>query len=50
MNIGNGAGWDFRWTMYDLIDPFTPDWLPEFTAPRGVLVNTEDYSPVDYFI
>eukprot|EP00745_Piridium_sociabile_P004562 TRINITY_DN12743_c0_g1_i2.p1 TRINITY_DN12743_c0_g1~~TRINITY_DN12743_c0_g1_i2.p1 ORF type:complete len:167 (+),score=34.64 TRINITY_DN12743_c0_g1_i2:343-843(+) len=30
-------------------DPFEQDWLPPFTRRRGVLVDTRDFSPVDYF-
>lgn len=40
---------EFRWEQYDFIDPYVPDWLPRHNAPRGVLVDTSDYSLVDYF-
>lgn len=39
----------FHWEYYDDFDPFDSDWLPEFTQPSGVLVDTTDFQPVDYF-
>lgn len=47
--VDGGGGNDFYWEYYDFMDPFMVDWLPEFTAPRGIHVNTEDYMPVHYF-
>ena len=39
----------FNWVTDEFIDPFSNDWLPDYTRRRGVLVDTSDYKPVDYF-
>ena len=31
------------------MDPYESDWLQDFTRRRGVLVDTDDYEPLDYF-
>lgn len=31
------------------VDPFQANWLPEFNHPHGVLVDTNDFKPEDYF-
>ena len=39
----------FNWLDYPDIDPWEPSWLPNFQPSRGVLVNTLNFEPVDYF-
>ena len=39
----------FNWLDYPYIDPWEPSWLPDFQPSRGVLVNTLNFEPVDYF-
>mgnify|MGYP001546864006 CR=1 FL=1 len=31
------------------LDPYSADWAPEFNRPSGVLVDTSDFEPVDYY-
>ena len=38
-----------EWSVYDDNDPWEPDWIPPFSGHTGVLVDTTDFSPVDYF-
>lgn len=38
-----------NWEDYDDFDPFECDWLPNYQRPRGILVDTSDFKPVDYF-
>lgn len=42
-------GVDFEWGTYDWEDPYVSDWLPAFSGTRGVLVDTTDFNPVQYF-
>lgn len=39
--------WD--WRMYDDLDDYYPQWLPEYKGQRGVLVDTSDFTPLNYF-
>ena len=39
--------WD--WCVYDDMDDFCPSWLPAYKRHRSVLVDTSDYSPVNFF-
>lgn len=38
-----------NWEDYDDFDPFECDWLPNYQRPHGILVDTSDFKPVDYF-
>ena len=38
-----------NWEVYDDFDPFESDWLPKYQRPRGILVDTHEFKPVDYF-
>jgi hypothetical protein len=40
---------DNSWHTYPDEDPYVNEWLRPYTRPRGVLVNTTNYKPVDYF-
>ena len=35
--------------MYEDIDPFASDWLVDYSKRPGILVDTSDFKPVDYF-
>ena len=37
------------WILYDVNDNYTPDWLPVYNRRRGLLVDTANFDPVDYF-
>uniref|UniRef100_A0A8C4S1I0 PiggyBac transposable element-derived protein domain-containing protein n=1 Tax=Erpetoichthys calabaricus TaxID=27687 RepID=A0A8C4S1I0_ERPCA len=39
----------FAWEEYPEIDPWEPIWLPDFTRRHGLLLDTMDYKPLDYF-
>ena len=39
----------FAWEYYSYIDPFESDWLQDYTERQGILVDTADFEPVDYF-
>ena len=39
----------WEWHRYDDLDDYYPQWLPEYQRHRGVLVDTADFAPVDYF-
>ena len=39
----------FDWHEYPDIDPWDSSWLPNFQRQRGVLVDTTDFQPVNYF-
>ena len=41
--------WQFEWEGYDDLDPYQPDWLPGYDRRPGILVETTDFQPVDYF-
>ena len=43
------AGNNFVWHYYDKEDPYEPDWLPVYDRRQSVLVDTSDFSPVDFF-
>ena len=32
-----------------MVDPFAPDWLPVYDKRQSVLVDTSDFSPIDFF-
>ena len=38
-----------NWEDYDDLDLFECDWLPNYQCPRRILVDTNDFRPVDYF-
>lgn len=40
---------EFKWEKYRYDDPYSNDWLPDFTRRRGVLVDTNNFKEVDYF-
>lgn len=42
------AGNNFVWDYYEMEDPYEPDWLPVYDRRQSVLVDTSDFSPVDY--
>ena len=52
-NVRDGAAQDagnnFVWHYYDIEDPYEPDWLPVYDRRQSVLVDTSDFSPVDFF-
>ena len=52
-NVRDGAaqnaGNNFVWHYYDIEDPYEPDWLPVYDRRQTVLVDTSDFSPVDFF-
>lgn len=37
------------WQHYDPMDPYEPDWIEEFVERRGVLVDTTNFEPLQYF-
>ncbi|XP_039621622.1 activating transcription factor 7-interacting protein 1 isoform X1 [Polypterus senegalus] len=37
------------WEDYPEFDSWKPSWLPDFKKTHGVLVDTTNYEPVDYF-
>lgn len=39
----------FKWIPYEEEDPYSPDWLMSYQRRRGVLVDTSDFTPVDFF-
>ncbi|CAH1788330.1 unnamed protein product [Owenia fusiformis] len=41
----------YDWHLYDSTDPYEVNWIQEFNIPRrgGVLVNTDNFTPYDYF-
>ena len=39
----------YDWQDYPDIDPWEASWIPDFTKRRGVLVDTTDFDPHDYF-
>ncbi|KAG2458474.1 WDR37 protein, partial [Polypterus senegalus] len=39
----------FVWEKYPDIDPWEPNWLPDFTRQHGLLLDSTDYQPLDYF-
>lgn len=38
-----------NWEAYEDVDPFESNWLPVYQRPRSILVDTNDFKPVDYF-
>ena len=52
-NVSDGAAQDagnnFVWHYYDIEDPYEPDWLPVYDRRQSILVDTSDFSPVDFF-
>ena len=38
-----------KWEIYKDIDPFESTWLQKFTPRPGILVDTSEFAPVDYF-
>jgi len=39
----------YDWQNYPDIDPWESSWLPNFQKCRGVLVDTTDFQPLQYF-
>ena len=39
----------FQWTPYHTGDPYEPNWLCDYRRRRGILVDTTNFKPVDYF-
>ena len=48
-NIDYNQHSTFAWEYYSYIDPFESDWLQDYTERHGILVDTADFQPVDYF-
>ena len=40
---------NIHWEFYSYLDPFESDWLPEKKKTSGILIETTDFEPVDYF-
>lgn len=40
---------NFDWQAYDDLDPYQVDWLPDYNRRSGILLDTSDFSPADYF-
>lgn len=48
-DIVNDAAEPYNWELYEMEDPFYPEWLPAFRRRRGVLIDTDTFQPVDFF-
>lgn len=48
-NAQNMLNNDFDWDVYDFHDPYSPDWLPSYQRRRSILVDTSDFSPLNFF-
>ena len=42
-------GPEIKWEIYEDIDPFESTWLQKFTPRPGILVDTSEFAPVDFF-
>ena len=40
---------EIKWEIYEDIDPFESTWLQKFTPRPGILVDTSEFAPVDFF-
>lgn len=40
---------NIHWEFYSYLDPFESNWLPEYKKTSGILIETTDFEPVDYF-
>lgn len=38
-----------NWEAYEDFDSFECEWLPYYQSSRGILVDANDFKPVDYF-
>ena len=39
----------WEWDIYDNRNDYCPEWLQQYQRRHGVLVETSDFAPVDYF-
>ena len=38
-----------EWEVYEHIDPYQSEWLQDYNERRGILVDTSNFAPVDFF-
>ena len=47
--VRNRTIFRLNWEVYECLDQFESNWLPKYQRPRGILVHTNDFEPVNYF-
>ena len=38
-----------EWEVYEDIDPYQSEWLQDYNERQGILVDTSNFAPVDFF-